>query len=395
MKKIILSFIIIMVGIVSHAQIKISANTRLFLSDLNNHYRSHKSYISKDLCAKYPINKFYEGFYVSCLALVNNHFKFSNLQNNRILMGSQTGNIVTLRIPIEEINKINSLSGIDYIEIAGKTKPTLDRAVKDTRVDSVWQGIGLPQAFTGKNVLIGITDWGFDYTNPMFYDTTLSHTRIVKAWDQFRNSGPPPSGFTYGTEINSETDLLAAQCDTFNIYQWATHGSHVAGICGGSGAGTIYRGVAFEAQYLLATFLVDEAAVIDAYNWMHDYAQSVGKRLVINQSWGLYWAGNLDGTSLISQAIDNLSSQGVVFVASAGNNGDVNFHLKHKFTGTSDTLKTVVEFDNYSYYPTMWGQSVSMWGESGNSFDIFLKILNSTNTVLAESPIYSTNDTNT
>ncbi len=378
-----------------HAQINISTDTRLFISDLNNNYRSHNSYISKDLCNKYPINKVNEGFYVSCLALVNNNFSANDMYTAGILLGSQTGNIVTLRIPIQYFNQITTLKGIDYLEIAGKIKPNLDKALKDTRVDSVWQGIGLPQAFTGKNILIGITDWGFDYTNPMFYDTTLSHTRIVKAWDQYRNSGPPPSGFSYGTEISGETNLLQAQCDTFNIYQWATHGSHVAGICGGSGAGTVYRGVAYEAQYLMATFLVDEAAVIDAYNWMYDYAQSVGKRLVINQSWGLYWAGNLDGTSLISQAINNLSSQGVVFVVSAGNNGDVNFHLKHNFTGNSDTLKTVVEFDNYSYYPTMWGQSVSVWGEPGNSFDISLKVLNASNIRLAESPIHSTNDTNT
>ncbi len=382
-------------GIGVLAQTKISTETHLFINDLNKQLAKNKSYFNKELSEKYPVYKINENYYASCLALVNNKFSSSDLIASGILIGSQTGQIVTLRIPIQNFNELKSIPGIDYIEIAGKIKSNLDRAVKDTRVDSVWQGIGLPQPFTGKDVLIGITDWGFDYTNPMFYDTTLSHTRILKAWDQYRNSGPPPTGFSYGTEVSGETNLLASQCDTFNIYQWDTHGSHVAGICGGSGAGTIYRGVAFEAQYLMVTFLVDAAAVIDAYNWMNDYAQSVGKRLVINQSWGLYWAGNLDGTSLISQAIDNLSAQGVVFVSSAGNNGDVNFHLKHTFTGNTDTLKTAIEFDNYSYYPTMWGQSVSMWGEPGNSFNIKLKVMNASNVILASSPVYSTNDTPT
>jgi subtilisin family serine protease len=43
----------------------------------------------------------------------------------------------------------------------------------------------------------------------------------------------------------------------------------------------------------------------------------------------------------------------------------------------------------------MWGQSVSIWGEPGNSFNVSLKILNSSNVTLASSTIYSTNDTNT
>ncbi|MEI6123360.1 MAG: S8 family peptidase [Bacteroidota bacterium] len=393
MRKSFFFLILLFLSIGLFAQSKISINTRIFINDVNIVYARNKTYVNKELCDKYPINKFKNGYYVSCLALVNKSYSSSDYINAGILIGSQTGKIITLRIPIENFDIIKSLKGIDYIEIAGKIKPTLDRAVKDTRVDSVWQGIDLPQPFTGKDVLIGITDWGFDYTNPMFYDTTLTHTRIVKAWDQYRNSGPPPTGFNYGTEINGETDLLAAQCDTFNIYEWATHGSHVAGICGGSGAGTVYRGVAFEAQYLMATFLVDAAAVIDAYNWMLDYAQSVGKRLVINQSWGLYWAGNLDGSSLLSQAIDQLSSQGVVFVASAGNNGNVNFHLKHSFLNSNDTLKTVVGFDNYSYYPNMWGQSVSIWGDPLNSFNVSLQIMNTSNVILANSPVFSTNDT--
>jgi hypothetical protein len=217
MKKNFISLSIMLIGMSLHSQTKISAYTRFFMSDINKQFAKNKSYIRKELCEKYPVNKFKEGYYVSCLALINNKFRSSDLYAAGILIGSRTGKIITLRVPIQNFNLINSLPGIDYIEIAGKTKPTLDRAVKDTRVDSVWQGIELPQPFTGKDVLIGITDWGFDYTNPMFYDTTLTHTRIIKAWDQYRNAGPPPVGYVYGTEINGETNLLAAQCDTFNI----------------------------------------------------------------------------------------------------------------------------------------------------------------------------------
>ncbi|MEI6347306.1 MAG: S8 family peptidase [Bacteroidota bacterium] len=328
--------------------------------------------------------------YIHAVGLINNKFNQNKTTNRGIIVGSIINQIVTLRIPISMINDDLNISGVTYLSPSHRIVPMLNKVVKDTRVDSVQKGYSLPQPFSGKDVFIGITDWGFDYTNPMFYDTTLSHTRIFKAWDQYRNAGPAPTGFTYGTEISGESDLLAAQCDTFNIYQWATHGSHVAGICGGSGAGTIYRGVAYDANYLMATFLVDEASVIDAFNWMKNVATQEQKRLVVNMSWGLYWMGNLDGTSLISQAIDALSSQGVVFVASAGNNGDETFHIKKQFISSADTMKTVIGFNNYGYYPTMWGQSVTAWGEPNHAFNFSIKILNTSNQEISSTANFPT-----
>ena len=48
---------------------------------------------------------------------------------------------------------------------------SLKRFVVDGKVDSVWQGINLPQGYTGKDVIIGITDWGL--TTPILFSTTL------------------------------------------------------------------------------------------------------------------------------------------------------------------------------------------------------------------------------
>jgi hypothetical protein len=165
--------------------------------------------------------------YIHALGLIDNRFNSTQTSNKGIIIGSIVGNVVTLRIPISMMDKNFSIPGLVYLAPSHKVLPMLNKAVKDTRVDSVQHGYTLSQPFTGKDVFIGITDWGFDYTNPMFYDTNLTHTRIFKAWDQFRTAGPAPSGFNYGTEISGEQSLLQAQCDTFNFYEWATHGSHV------------------------------------------------------------------------------------------------------------------------------------------------------------------------
>ena len=338
-----------------------------------------------------PIQKLNGIDYLSCLGRLRSGLNKSLLSKSAWLIGNPISNIVSIKIPLNALNTLASNTDFEYLAIAAKIAPQLDKAVHDVHADSVQQGIGLPQGFKGKNVYIGVTDWGFDYTHPAFYDSTLSQTRIVAAWDQFKTSGPHPQGFNYGTEYNGAAQLLAAGSDTANIYSYSTHGTHVASIAGGCGAGTVYRGVAYDANFLFVTFLVDESAVLDAWDWMYQKAQAAGKRLVVNMSWGLYHFGTLDGNSLLSQAISSYSNLGVVFVNSAGNNGNVNFHLKKTFN--NDQLNSKIDFYSYAANANMWGQSIHAWGEIGHSFSNGLVIKNNTNTTLVESPWYSTNTT--
>lgn len=374
-------------------QVVIPANSRADISLIVNDSKLNQgksSSLIKDRFAVYTIQNI---DYVSFLAKTNHHYAKVTLMQLGILVGGKIGNIVSLKIPVAQLTTVSYLPGIQILQLAGKIKPNIDRAVKDIGADSVHLGINLPEGYTGKNVLIGITDWGFDYSSPMFYDTLLQNTRILAAWDQFKTSGPSPLGFSYGTEYSSAPEFIAAGADTANIYSYATHGTHVAGIAGGSGAGTIHRGIAFESQYLFASFLVDEGAVLDAWEWMYQKSQTEGKRLVVNMSWGLYHMGTLDGNSLLSQAIDGYSNLGVVFSNSGGNNGNVNFHIKKTFN--NDSIRTRIEFYSYSANANMWGQSIHMWGEQGNSFESGLKVCNTSGVLLVESPFYSTSTTST
>lgn len=249
----------------------------------------------------------------------------------------------------------------------------LNKAVIDGRVDSAWAGYDLPQGYTGNGVIIGFTDWGFDYTHPVFYDTNMIHYRVLKAWDQFRNAGPAPDGYDYGTEFVGPEQLLTAACDTANFYDYGYHGTHVASIAGGAGAGTKYRGVAFEADLMFATIRMTEQAVIDAWNWMYQTAVAAGKRLIISMSWGLYFMDNMDGTGVLATEMQRLNDLGVIFVVSAGNNGDVNFHLEHEFADSGDTIRTQVTFpyDNGN----MWGTSVTMMNSADTPFDFALHVM--------------------
>lgn len=384
-------FVLLFIG-VSFGQMKLSQKTIWTINDINSKLsdKIDQKWV-EDNASYYPVYKVYGQYCLSMVGKKNANFQEVDL-NGLAYVGSEVGDIVTIKFPLKNLDKINQIKNINYLEVADRIAGmSLDRSVVDTRVDSVWMGYGLSRPFTGKDVLIGITDWGFDYNHPMFMDTTLTTSRVRAAWDHFKISGNQPAGYGYGVEYNTPAELTAAASDTASTYyDYATHGSHVAGICGGSGAGTKYRGIAFEVEYLFNSIQLDVGAAVDAFNWMKGIADADGKRLVVNMSWGLYYMGTMDGTSLVSQAIDNLSSQGVVFVTSAGNNGSPNFHLKKQFS--SDTVRSQIQFYGYSLHPNMWGQSISSWGEVGETYSMQFEVYDNSGTMIDSTPTYSTND---
>lgn len=373
------------------AQTRISRADGFALEHLQQDYKD--GCLDLSTLEKYPIHTIKDRYYLSFLAKINRNFDKPSLERRNCIIGNPVRDIVSIKIPLTERPEDFNIQGIEVLAMADKISHQLDKTLKDTRTDSVHLGIDLPEGYSGKNVFIGVTDWGFDYTHPVFYDTAMQQTRIVAAWDQYKTVGNAPAGFNYGVEYVGANALLNAGSDTSNIYSYSTHGTHVASIAGGTGAGTPHRGMAYEAQFLFVTFLVDESAVLDAWEWMYQKATAAGKRLVINMSWGLYHFGTLDGNSLLSQAITAYTDLGVVFVNSAGNNGNVNFHLKKSFN--NDVVQSRVEFYSYAANPNMWGQSIHAWGEVGRSFSNGIVVKNASNSTLIESPYYSTNTTNT
>ncbi len=391
MKKYLLFFLILSTLRFTYSQVKLDAIDRDDLKLIESKLSKQNWEANEAQLERYPITKIKQNFYFSFLGKINQQFNPQNLSDLGVMVGKPIGSVVSIKVPLNQLATITSLPGLESMQIAAKVENLLDKAIIDIRADSTHAGIGLPEGYTGKDVYIGVTDWGFDYTSPMFYDTTLSESRIIAAWDQFKTSGPSPNGINYGTEYTSPQSLLAAESDTSNIYNYSSHGTHVAGIAAGSGAGLAYRGVAFESKLLFVTFTFNVASVLDAWEWMYQKALADGKRLVINMSWGIYHFGTLDGTSLLSQAITAYTDLGVIFVNSGGNNGNVNFHLKKTFS--NDVLKSKIDFYDYNANANMWGQSIHSWGEVGNNFSNGIIVTNSAGLVLVESPYYATNNT--
>lgn len=327
---------------------------------------------------------------VRLLAKVADGIDIQQLKKQGIIVGTKAGNIVTLRVPLNKLYMLESNPYIIQYSISQKVFPTMNRTRFDTRTDSVHAGAGLPRGFTGKDVLIGITDWGFDYKHPNYNNNGTDNRRLLRAWDQFRLKGPAPEGYDYGTEIVGRHDLLEAGGDTSGLYGYATHGTHVAGICAGRGIEGKYKGQAPDANLIFASFYLDLASWIDAVGWMKNVAKEEGKRLVVNNSWGMYTLGPIDGTSLASQAINNLSDSGIVFVVSGGNCGDDKFHTSRTFeSGRQDTLRTIATY----YGSPGIGEAIALWGEPGKHFDMSFAMVKNGDSVCM--PWVSTSDNNT
>ncbi len=295
------------------------------------------------------------------------------LETMGAFIGTKAGDIWTVQVPIEKVIEFTEVTGISYLQIDEAAFPQLDQARKTTRVDSVHQGVGLPTPFSGKNVVVGVIDFGFDYTHPTFYDTLHANYRVRKSWE-LNSTGTPPASYSYGHELADSNSIRAQGTD--NAQQ--NHGTSVAGVAAGSGYGSTpksdrFRGMAYDADLVFVGVRRDSleeqwmqggfSDFIDGINYIFTYAGSVGKPAVVNISWGSQ-AGPHDGTSLMNQACDNLTGVGKIVVMSAGNDGSNKIHINKTFGATDSLLNTFLDFSPATYKRT-W---VDTWGDTGKTF---------------------------
>ena len=371
-------------------QSRSSVATRLLLSDVRAAASSPDRQAMAKTASLYDL-QFKDGlWYASAAALINEgQLDEQRLKDLGVRINSRLDGLVTLRFPVERFSELVNVPGLRYVDTGFGFSPDLQHVLSDTRADSVQAGLGgLPQAYTGEGVVVAIIDWGFDYTHPVFRDTSFTQLRIAKAWDQNKNAGPAPQGYDFGTEYAGQAALLAAQQDTLYVFGPSSHGTHVGGIAGGNGAGSVHKGIAPDAELLFVSLRRDAPSFIDAITWIRDHAESVGKPFVVNMSFGSH-QGPHDGTLLQNVAMDQMAGPGRVFVGSAGNNGTGNFHLDHTFSSIDDTLRTVVNFGTSAVH---WGQSVAIWGEPGASFSVGLRFTDNSNTLRYETEFYHTAD---
>lgn len=232
---------------------------------------------------------------------------------------------------------------IIYAElIESRNRPMNDTMVVRNRIKPVKTGISpLPQAYNGTGILVGLIDTGVDFNHGDFKDAQ-GNSRIRFLWDQVPVSGSSvPAPYNYGIEW-TDAQINAGQCTHDDLGHYG-HGTHVTGIAAGNGlANGTHEGCASKADIIMVALDFNRASptIADAVQYIFSKATQLNKPCVINASVGDYY-GSHDGTNLEAKAIDNMVTNisGRVMVASAGNAGNIKYHVKTQPTN-GDTLFT-------------------------------------------------------
>ena len=276
------------------------------------------------------------------------------LKKNGCRIYANWDDIYIASIPLENISKLSSYPSIQRIEAGRSCSITNDNSSTIVRAKDVWNSPA-PLSATGKGVIIGMMDIGFDFTHPNWYSMDMKEYRIKQVWDMldYSGEGEPVVGkdtIYVGRQYIGEDAILNKRYSADGLTQY--HGTHTMGTATGSGCegnGTLspYTGMAPDAEIcVVANHVSNNEDIIPeedlykyttatdllGFKYIFDYAESVGKPCVINLSEGGY--ADLHEDKLYNEILNKMVGSGRIICASAGNDGSWGTYL-HKAKGES------------------------------------------------------------
>lgn len=286
-----------------------------------------------------------------------------------------SGNTATARLTVAELKELAEKEGVKYIQLTSGVSQMLDVARKEAGTDDIHNGTTLSQPYTGKGVVVGIVDAGFDYLHSAFRNPSDGSLRIKRVWEQKAGTlagASAPEKFGYGIELTTPEQITSSEGDVANN----SHGTHVAGIAAGSDSykDGAYVGNAPDADIVLVALDLsntNSTNICDAVKYVFDYADGVGKPCVVNLSLGNH-SGPHDGTSTFDVMTDQMQKAGRLIVGAAGNHRTDKFHFDRTFSSAEDApLKTFVNYKNGLSTKNVGG-TIEIWGEKGTDFTVEL-----------------------
>lgn len=259
-------------------------------------------------------------FFVNCKANTDARQVAENLRALGAKIRGVVGNIVMIEASYSKLEEMAAVNGVMKIDLGPRVRKQTDITRNVTQAGDVISGTGekLPQAYTGKGVMVGIIDAGFDPTHPMLKDKD-GNLRVKGYYATGLNKlgeeviiGPDT---LMGSVLTKADDIL----DTLKVREDGdTHGTHCITIAAGSTisdvkgvAGQPLGGMAPEADILIASLREDndfweynnnsgfDATAIEFYQgllYMKNEADKAKKPLVVSISYNSM-DGWHDGTS--------------------------------------------------------------------------------------------------
>lgn len=275
------------------------------------------------------------------------------------------GNIHIANIPLQSIFALSNQKEVLRIEAHDRNILHMDSVRFIDNIQDCHNALNLQKAYTGKGVVVGVQDVGFDLTHPTFYTSDMSEYRIKAFWDMLDNSHEE-SLLYVGCDFTTKESLLNKAHATDGLKQY--HGTHTSGIAAGSGAEgnsiiSKYIGATPESDICLVANAVSEdkefiaeenmykytsATDILGFKYIFDYAETVGKPCVINFSEGSH-EDIYGDCQLLFEVLDELTGPGRIIVASAGNESIKQTYM-HKPLGQENARGLIYSNNENAYF---------------------------------------------
>lgn len=270
------------------------------------------------------------------------------------------GDLVLVSVPEGRLDEVLSAPGVLRMESGICASPAMDLARRFCGLDKV-SGIGTDgHSFTGKGVVVGFTDLGFDPNHLAFAapDGTSRVRRLVN----YTLQTPAPERLLTSREI--------AAWDTDDENNW--HATHVAGILAGGYKGNDFYGVATQADIVATTSELHDAHLLAGVEEVVDYARSVNAPVpVVNMSISSS-LGPHDGTTLFNRYLERLSEDAMVCISAGNDGGKWGGYFPYSYTDAKPRVQAFCrEYPIYS--PHRVSGVVDLW--SADERPVSLRVL--------------------
>ena len=275
------------------------------------------------------------------------------------------GNLYIVSLRTDRLAALSLEPQVLRIEAGEPCTANMDTSRIVTHIDALHGGSLGNTPWTGRGVVMGIMDIGFDLTHPTFYSSDGSQYRIRSFWDQldYSGNGDNKDSMYIGCEYTTPRSILRKAYAADGLQQF--HGTHTAGTAAGSGYGSPYIGAAPEADICLVAnavgndrdlvpdslwYLYNTASDLLGFKYIFDYADRRGQPCVISFSEGR--KQELYGDDMLAfQVLDSMLTPGHILCSSAGNDG-VSLTYLHKPMGkaTAGAMLTLNRTSKVGFY---------------------------------------------
>ena len=255
--------------------------------------------------------------------------------------------LLTARVPYADLQKLYDDERVVYVQLSRQAAPSLVKVREALGVDKIQSGDGLDTPYTGKGVLIGVIDQGFEFKHIAFLDKD-NKSRVVAVWNR--------KGYSSGSDSEPTTDIPTSG-DGFDSYGHATHVTNIA--AGSKIKENDYYGMAPDADIVMVPSEFSEAEVLEDVKYISDLAKQRHQPWVVNMSFGTQ-LGAHDGTTDFAHSIDGIlaDGKGHQIVIAAGNEGTFVEHAEHAFQTKDELVRLLVNPGSYGAIIDLWGQAV-------------------------------------